>query len=148
MQPLIEELKELWETSVRTYDASKSISFQMHDAVMWTINDSSAYGNLSGWSTKGKLACPTCNKETASEWLKYSQKLCFMDHRHYLPENHVWRRECAKFDGRVEDKITPNELSEEEIVEQLIHDRVNNFWQSSGKEQEKTRCSRIELDKA
>jgi len=137
MQPLIEELKELWETGVRTYDASKSTSFQMHAAVMWTINDFPAYGNLSGWSTKGKLACPTCNKETASEWLKFSQKLCFMGHRRYLPANHAWRRECAKFDGRVEDRIAPKELSGEEIVEQLEHVRANNFGKGRGKNKRK-----------
>ncbi|NAW49680.1 hypothetical protein FGF92_23900, partial [Salmonella sp. gx-f5] len=44
MQPLIKELKELWETGVITYDASTSTSFQMHVAVMWTINDFPAYG--------------------------------------------------------------------------------------------------------
>ncbi|XP_028125055.1 uncharacterized protein LOC114321997 [Camellia sinensis] len=48
MRPLIDELKELWEDGVFTYDASTKLSFQMHAAVMWTINDFSAYGNLSG----------------------------------------------------------------------------------------------------
>ena len=48
MQPLIDELKELWEDGVLTYDASTELSFQMHAAVMWTIDDFLAYGNLAG----------------------------------------------------------------------------------------------------
>ncbi|KAM3238171.1 hypothetical protein P3L10_013201 [Capsicum annuum] len=39
----------------------------MHVAVLWTINDFPAYGNLSGWSTKGYMACPTCNKDASSQ---------------------------------------------------------------------------------
>ena len=104
---------------------------------IWTINDFPAYGNLSGWSTKGKLTCSTCNKETTSEWLKYSQKLCFMGHRRYLPTNHAWRTESAKFDGRVEDRIAPNELSGEEILEQLVHVAANNFGKGRGKNKRK-----------
>ncbi|XP_020082175.1 uncharacterized protein LOC109705809 [Ananas comosus] len=57
LQPLIEELIELWEVGVETYDASCKKTFQMHTAVMWTINDFPAYGNLSGWSTYGSFAC-------------------------------------------------------------------------------------------
>jgi len=32
----------------------------MRAALMWTINDFSAYGMVSGWNTHGKLACPYC----------------------------------------------------------------------------------------
>ncbi|XP_028072583.1 uncharacterized protein LOC114274804 [Camellia sinensis] len=70
MRPLIDELKELWEDGVLTYDALIELSFQMLVAVMWTINDFPAYGNLSGWSTKGYLACPTCNKNASSQRLR------------------------------------------------------------------------------
>ena len=58
LQPLIEELKELWEVGVETYDASSNSNFQLHATLLWTINDFPAYGMLSGWSIKGKLACP------------------------------------------------------------------------------------------
>ncbi|WMV49176.1 hypothetical protein MTR67_042561 [Solanum verrucosum] len=61
LQPLIEKLKELWEFGVETYDASRNQTFQMRSALLWTINDFPAYAMLSGWSTKGKLACP-CEK--------------------------------------------------------------------------------------
>ncbi|WMV19934.1 hypothetical protein MTR67_013319 [Solanum verrucosum] len=66
LQPLIQELKELWEVGIETYVASTKQNFKLHSSLLWTINDFPAYGNLSGWSTKGKLACPCCNKDTAS----------------------------------------------------------------------------------
>lgn len=64
LQPMIEELKELWEVGFETYDAHAKSNFTLRASVMWTINDFPAYGNLSGWSTKGKLACPCCHKDT------------------------------------------------------------------------------------
>ena len=62
LQPLIDELKYLWEKGVMTYDASKKESFMMHAAVLWTIHDFLAYRTLFGWSTKGYKACPICMK--------------------------------------------------------------------------------------
>ena len=53
LQPLIEELKELWTNGIDTYDVSKKETFRLHACVLWTVNDFPAYGNLSGWSTKG-----------------------------------------------------------------------------------------------
>ncbi|XP_022149986.1 uncharacterized protein LOC111018268 [Momordica charantia] len=53
LQPLINELKELWSTGVDTYDVCSSQNFRLHAALMWTINDFPAYGDLSGWSMKG-----------------------------------------------------------------------------------------------
>ncbi|XP_021755281.1 uncharacterized protein LOC110720552 [Chenopodium quinoa] len=60
MQPLIEELKKLWDVGANTFDLSKQQNFTMRAAVLWTINDFPAYGMLSGWSTAGKKACPYC----------------------------------------------------------------------------------------
>ncbi|XP_060181912.1 uncharacterized protein LOC132611513 isoform X1 [Lycium barbarum] len=74
LQPLIEELNELWETGVETFDASTKKNFTLHASLLWTINDFPAYANLSGWSTKGKLACPCCNKGTVSTRLKNCKK--------------------------------------------------------------------------
>ena len=52
LQPLMDELKELWEIGVETYDASKKENFQMRAALLWTINDFPTYAMTSGWSTK------------------------------------------------------------------------------------------------
>ena len=53
LRPLVEELKELWDVGVATYDVSKGQHFRMNAAVLWTVNDFPAYRDLSGWSTKG-----------------------------------------------------------------------------------------------
>lgn len=44
MQPLIEELNELWSVGIETYDTSTKEAFQMRGALMWTIKDFSGYG--------------------------------------------------------------------------------------------------------
>ncbi|KAM3282950.1 hypothetical protein P3S67_026595 [Capsicum chacoense] len=48
LQPMIEELNELW-NGVETYDAHSKSNFLLRVALRWTINDFPAYGNLSGW---------------------------------------------------------------------------------------------------
>ncbi|CAL1413090.1 unnamed protein product [Linum trigynum] len=84
LEPLIEILRELWEDGVSTYDAHSNETFRLHAALLWTINDFPAYGMLSGWSTKGRLACPVCNSETCYERLDFSHKECYMGHRRCL----------------------------------------------------------------
>ena len=50
LQPLIKELKKLWEGE-ETYDASAKQHFLMRATLMWTINDFPTYDMLSSWST-------------------------------------------------------------------------------------------------
>ncbi|XP_019242461.1 PREDICTED: uncharacterized protein LOC109222569 [Nicotiana attenuata] len=57
LQPLVDDLKKLWEDGIETYDAFKQQNFQLRASLLWTINDFPAYGILSSWSTKGKFAC-------------------------------------------------------------------------------------------
>jgi len=47
LQPLIEELKELWEKGIVIYDASTKETFRLYASILWTVNDFPAYGNLS-----------------------------------------------------------------------------------------------------
>lgn len=44
LRPLVDELKELWTDGIETFDASMGKYFKMHAAILWTINDFSAYG--------------------------------------------------------------------------------------------------------
>ncbi|CAH9060240.1 unnamed protein product, partial [Cuscuta europaea] len=99
LQPLIEELKGMCIDGAETFDVSTRKNFQMHASILWTINDFPAYGDLSGWSTKGYMACPLCNERTYSQRLR--SKLCYMRHRRYLPKDHAWRR-SKKFNGKRE----------------------------------------------
>ncbi|XP_058076376.1 uncharacterized protein LOC131224956 [Magnolia sinica] len=109
MQPLIDELKELWEVGADTYDASSNETFRLRAALLWTINDFPAYANLSGWSTKGRLACPCCNKDTSSKWLIHGRKFCYMGHRRFLEHDHKFRTDSRSFDGTEEfgEALTP-----------------------------------------
>jgi hypothetical protein len=49
-------------TGVKTWDEDKKENFTLRAVLLWTIKDFPAYAMLSGWSTKGKFACPYCQR--------------------------------------------------------------------------------------
>ncbi|XP_020111543.1 uncharacterized protein LOC109726394 isoform X2 [Ananas comosus] len=118
LQPLIEELKQLWE-GVDTYDASRKHNFRMRAALLWTISDFPAYANLSGWSTKGRYACPCCADKTCSRWLYNGKKFCYMGHRRWLSETHKFRYQKHLFDGTEEFRSTPTPISGTDVLKQV-----------------------------
>ncbi|XP_074355922.1 uncharacterized protein LOC141695584 [Apium graveolens] len=130
MQPLIAELKELWNVGVEIYDSLTDQNLMLHASILWTISDFLGYAMLSGWSTKGKLACPIYNYETSSKYLKHSKKVCYMNHRKFLDPNHKWRSDKRRFNGDAETRETPTMLSGREI-EVLLDDYVNTFGKGS-----------------
>ncbi|XP_035541671.1 uncharacterized protein LOC118344673 [Juglans regia] len=67
----------------------------------------------------GKLACPSCNADTDSNWLKYGRKHCYMGHRRFLPPDHIWRRRKGLFNGREDHRMPPRDVGAEEIQNQL-----------------------------
>jgi hypothetical protein len=87
---------------------------------------------LSGWSTKGKLACPCCNDKTNSTYLKHSKKVCYMDHRVFLPMNHKYRSNERDFNGEKEFRSPPNLLKGVEI-----HEKLKTFNNVFGKMEKK-----------
>ncbi|XP_071709264.1 uncharacterized protein [Rutidosis leptorrhynchoides] len=119
MQPLVDELKELWDTRVNTYDASTKRYFTLRASLLWTVSEFPAYANLSGWSTKGKLACPSCHKETRSTRLSNSHKEIFMAHRHWLESFHPFRMDKDSFDGTEEREGPPRSLTGEQVLAEL-----------------------------
>ncbi|XP_042460417.1 uncharacterized protein LOC122043920 [Zingiber officinale] len=132
LQPLVDELNELWNDGLETYDKLKNETFQMYAALTWTINDFPAYSMLSGWKTKGKFACPLCNYETSSLYLNHSRKTCYMDHRRFLDLDHPWRRNKSSFNGHTEDRPPPTPLSGVEALRDL-----SSFKNEFGKTQKK-----------
>ena len=95
-------------------------NFKLHASNLWTINNFLAYENLSGWSTKGYLTCPICNRDASFLHLKHGWKIYFKDHRRFLPANHSWRtRYNQYFDGKFDRHPPPKELSGEKVLEQL-----------------------------
>jgi len=119
LQPLIDELIALWEDGVDTYNASTKTNFKLRAALLWMVHDFPAYGNLSGHSTKGRLACPVCQNKTCSLWLSKGKKFCYMGHRRFLPKDHKWRKDRASFDGNKEFRDPPEPLTGDEVLQQV-----------------------------
>ncbi|CAL9018348.1 unnamed protein product, partial [Prunus brigantina] len=95
LEPLINDLKSLWDGIRGVYDAHNGEYFTLRAALMcaqtmWTINDFPAYGNLSGCVVKGYKACPICGDDTPSHRLKNGHKICYIGHRKWLPINHPY----------------------------------------------------------
>lgn len=80
LRPFVDELWELQEEDIHTYDAYTGQMFRLHAALLWTINDFPIYNNLSRWTTIGKMACLTCTAKTDSHWLVYGHKHCYIGH--------------------------------------------------------------------
>ena len=98
LQPLIEELKQLWSEGVRTYDCSLKNNFTMRAVLLWTISDFPAYGMLSGWTTHGRLSCPYCLGSMDAFQLKNGRKSCWFDcHCRFLSLAHPYRRNKTLF---------------------------------------------------
>jgi len=116
LQPLIDELHDLWVNGVLTWDEKEKKNFTLHAILLWTINDFPAYAMLSGWSTKGKFACPYCHKHTDYLWLKHGSKHCYLGHRRFQPMNHKWRRNKTSFNNKAETREAPVPLSGDQVL--------------------------------
>ncbi|XP_061344016.1 uncharacterized protein LOC133289989, partial [Gastrolobium bilobum] len=119
LQPLIKELKELWQDGVDAYDAFTQEKFKLYAALMWTISDFPGLGNLSGWNTYTGLACPSCNFDFEPCRLNHSKKWCFMGHRRFLDQRHRFRLNKVRFNGKQDLRNPPNLLSGCAILEQV-----------------------------
>ncbi|XP_026400660.1 uncharacterized protein LOC113296573 [Papaver somniferum] len=93
----------------------------MRVGLLWTISDYPGLAMLSGWSTKGKLACPTCQEDTRHQRLKHGRKTCYMGHRRFLPMGHRFRSLTKEFNGNVEYGSPPNPLLGPDILQKLKH---------------------------
>ncbi|XP_074377192.1 uncharacterized protein LOC141718712 [Apium graveolens] len=131
MQLLIEELKELCKTGVETYDAATNQKFTLRASVLRTISDFPGYAIMSGWSTKGKLACLVCHYETSSMYLKHRKKSCYMNLRKFLDPNHKWRFDKRRFNGEVETGTSAPMLTGRQVAE--ILDGYENSFGGVGK---------------
>ncbi|KAG7542393.1 Transposase-associated domain [Arabidopsis thaliana x Arabidopsis arenosa] len=118
LQPLIQELRELWFDGVPTFDAASKETFSMRAVLLWTISDFPGLGNLSGWNIYTGLACPSCNYDAIECRLRHGKKYCYMGHRRFLPQNHNFRGDKQHFDGCIETRdapITQTKISGKEV---------------------------------
>ncbi|XP_074342124.1 uncharacterized protein LOC141679551 [Apium graveolens] len=121
LQPMIDDLKKLWEEwEPNVYDAYNKSFFTLKAVLMWTINDFPAYGNLSGCVNKGYKCCPVCGDDTVAKYLTHSRKMCrkicYQGHCRYLPLHHPYRTQKAAFNGQQEFGQPRRTLSGEEVL--------------------------------
>ncbi|XP_017248523.2 uncharacterized protein LOC108219537 [Daucus carota subsp. sativus] len=135
LQPLVDDLKKLWEEGEpNVYDAFTKSFFTLRAALLWMINDFPAYGNLSGCVNKGYLGCLVCGGDTVANYLPYSRKICYQGHRRYLPRHHPYRKNEVAFNGQQEFGQPRPPLSGQEVLEQQ-----ENIKFSFGKEVRKSK---------
>ncbi|XP_074327759.1 uncharacterized protein LOC141665675 [Apium graveolens] len=148
MQPLIKELKELWEVGIETYDVRVDNTFRLHVGFLWTISDFLGFVVLSGWSTKGTevehLLCGYENdfgkqhkkhrgSSSDSPWKKKSIffELPYWSSnmvRHNLDVMHIEKNICDKIlgtllniGGRTEDHLSARQDLEEMGIKKDLH---------------------------
>ncbi|XP_074267043.1 uncharacterized protein LOC141590345 [Silene latifolia] len=119
LEPLIDDLKLLWNEGVKVYDAVAKQDFTLRAMLLGTINDFPAYGNLSGYSVKGKKACPICDEGTVAPQLTYSCKNVYTGHRRFLSRYHPYRRMKKAFNVEKESRMAPIPLEGDEVYEQV-----------------------------
>ncbi|XP_021728353.1 uncharacterized protein LOC110695429, partial [Chenopodium quinoa] len=115
LKPLVDDLRKMWDEGVSVYDAHKNEMFLMRAALMWTINDFPAYGNLSGYKNKGHKACPVCIDDTPNVYLEHYGKDVYVRTRRFLRRDHPYRRQKKAFNGKVEEGVAPRPMSGHEV---------------------------------
>ncbi|KAL0423615.1 UNVERIFIED_CONTAM: hypothetical protein Sradi_0896300 [Sesamum radiatum] len=91
LEPLIEELLQLWYVGVRMYEQATDNAFIMQAALMWTVNDLPACGMASRWSITRVMRCPVCMDDTRAFHLQHDRKACYFDsHRQFLLKHHPY----------------------------------------------------------
>jgi len=122
LEPLMEEMKKLWEEGVAMWDEFRKEAFTLKAMIFVTINDYLALFSLSG-QFKGKVGCVVCLDETSHVYLIASNKLLYMRHRCFLLRGHKYRlkRMDKYFDNRDEAKSTaPSGRSAGKRVFQIV----------------------------
>ncbi|XP_024157771.1 uncharacterized protein LOC112165478 [Rosa chinensis] len=116
LEPLIDDLKLLWEGVRGVYDARQNEYFTLRGLLFWTINDFPAYGNLSGSIVKRYNACPICLEKTKPTRLVNGGKMAYIGHRRFLGRNHPYRKQNAAFNNFLEHSPPPVPLTCEEVL--------------------------------
>lgn len=132
LQPLVDDLKELWTNGVEVYDAFRNSLFNLRDVLLWTINDYPAYGNVAGCTTKGEFACAVCGPNKCSQWSSLARKTVYLGHRRFLGPNHPWCSKARWFDGTKETRRAPKPLTGNDTLRAL-----SGFTNEWGKSQKK-----------
>jgi hypothetical protein len=91
LEPLIDELKELW-NGVEAYDSHRKQKFTLRAAYLWSVRNFMAYDIFVGWSIHERLTCSICHFDTVCFRLTTSGKISYFNcHRCWLPLKHPFR---------------------------------------------------------
>ena len=142
MRPIIDELKELWNTGVNCRDVKTKENFTLHAMLLWTINDFTAYAMLSGSSTKGNFSCPYYHKDTDYLWLKHGKKFCYMGHRRFLPLDHPWHMNKMSFNNEEETREAPVPLSGQDVLDNYATFHQTGFGKDISKKRKRDEDAR------
>jgi hypothetical protein len=119
LEPLLDDLKILWESGIPVFDGYKKESFNLRAMLLCTITDFPAYGDLSGHTVHGKEACPLCEGGVESEYLKHSRKHVYRGTRRWLCRDHYYRNLQKPFNGCPEHRGSPHIRNGHEVYEKV-----------------------------
>nr|XP_011459668.1 PREDICTED: uncharacterized protein LOC101299640 [Fragaria vesca subsp. vesca] len=140
LQPLVDDLKVLWDGIERMYDSVRGEYFKLKAVFLWTINNLPAYENLSRCVVKGYNACPICVDQTKLYRLKHSKKLVFLRNRRQLPRHHPYQKQASAFNSTIEKDDAPTPLTGEETFA-----RVQGLPKASGNTKDGV-AARLDMD--
>ena len=132
LTPLIEDLRKLWEDRVNVWDGCLQQTFRLRAMVFCTINDFSAYGNLSRYSVKGHYTCPIYEKNMSFIQLKHGKKTIYTRHRRFLQPYHPYQRLKKAFNGSQKNESAPKPLARKEFYD-WVNDIVTIFVKNQKK---------------
>lgn len=101
--------------------------------IFCTINDFSAYGNLSGYNVKGHHVCPICEKETSYIQLKHGKKRIYTRHQRFLKPYHLYHRWKKAFNGSQEIEIALTPLFGQQVFH-WVKDIITIFRKTQKKD--------------
>jgi hypothetical protein len=106
LEPLMEDMKKLWEEGVQMVDASLKKKFTLKAKIFVTITDYPGLFSLSR-QIKGKTGCVFCIYCTCYTYHKGSNKMVYMRHRRFLVKKHSYRKDTMikYFDNQSEPQL-------------------------------------------
>ncbi|XP_074297599.1 uncharacterized protein LOC141628340 [Silene latifolia] len=119
MDPLVEDLRILWDKGIEVFDAYQNSVFNLKAMLLCTISDFPAYGNLCGHTVHGKEACPLCGEDVYFCYLTFSRKQACLGYRRFLHEDHSYRRQQKAFNRKAKHRPPPKILTGHEVYEKV-----------------------------
>ena len=145
MEPLVEELQQLWK-GVLTRDlySSPPADFFLRAVIIWCIHDYPALGTMSGRTTHGYNACVRCDRNPLSYAIL--SKICYIGHRRFLAKDKPHPRKYRRhvFNAKHENRDAPKRLTADELQVELEKVRHITPGNHPGNGSGKRKCGRVE----